>query len=241
MADKKIQKALYGPSTVEVALGALLGFLLGLVAACLFLVFLKPVQQVKEMPKADKVVPGVVYYLPGADNTVKGRNWTSKQKVLIAGGEAILLEEELNAWSASLAAPPPPPPPAKGKPGAKPAEPAPAAAPQGFLTASTPNFRFVGDKLQIGLKCTLNVFGLFSQEVIVLAVGDFAKGGDGTVFKPETFYLGSCPLHKLPAASAPIISRVLAAQKIPDEIRTMWAKVTSASVAGGQLKIVTAP
>ncbi|MBI2516823.1 MAG: hypothetical protein HYV95_07890 [Opitutae bacterium] len=240
MADKKIEKALYGPSTVEVALGALLGFLVGVVAACLFLVFLKPVQQVKEMPKADKIVPGVVYYLPGAENSTKGRNWTSKQKVLAAGGEVLLLEEELNAWSATLGTPAAPAP-APAKPGAKPAAPAASASSPAFLTASAPNFRIVGDKLQIGLKCTLNVYGLFSQEVIVLAVGDFAKGGDGMTFKPDSFYLGSCPLHKLPAATALIVARILAAQKIPDETHSMWAKITSASIGGGQVKIVTAP
>jgi hypothetical protein len=235
MADKKIQKALYGPSTVEVALGALLGFIVGVVAACLYLVFLKPVQQVKEMPKADKIVAGVVYYLPGAENAGKGRNWSGKQRTLIAGGEAILLEEELNAWSASLAASPPP---AKNQPAAKPAEAAPSP---GFLTASAPNFRIVGDKLQVGFKCTLNVFGLFSQEVIVLAVGDFAKNGDALAFRPQTLYLGSCPLHKLPATSAPVVARVLASQKVSDEIRTMWAKVTSISIGDGRLKIATAP
>lgn len=238
MADKKIQKALYGPSTVEVALGALLGFLVGVVAACLYLVFLKPVQQVKELPKADKIVPGVVYYLPGAENTGKGRNWPAKQRTLVAGGEAILLEEELNAWSASFATPPPPASPAKGQTAAKPAA---AAPPPGFLTASTPNFRIVGDRLQVGFKCTLNVFGLFSQKVTVLAVGDFAKNGDGMAFRPQTLYLGSCPLHKLPAASTPIVARVLASQKTSDEIRTMWAKVTSVAIGDGQLKIATAP
>ena len=62
MADKKVEKALYGPSTVEVALGAVLGLLAGVVLACVYLVF-KPVEAVKEMPK--ETARGVVYHLAG--------------------------------------------------------------------------------------------------------------------------------------------------------------------------------
>src|SRR5688500_75518 len=65
MADKKIEKALYGPSTTEVALGAILGLAAGLLAACVYLVF-RPVLQVKEMPKEDDVVRGAIYFIPGS-------------------------------------------------------------------------------------------------------------------------------------------------------------------------------
>ena len=67
MADKKIEKALYGPSLTEVALGAVLGFIVGIVAACAYLVF-KPVQQVLVMPEKAKQSISVVYYLPGSES-----------------------------------------------------------------------------------------------------------------------------------------------------------------------------
>ena len=60
MADKKLEKALYGPSMTEVALGAVLGLLLGLLAASVYLVF-KPVAAVKELPK--EPLRSVVYYI----------------------------------------------------------------------------------------------------------------------------------------------------------------------------------
>ena len=83
MADnKKIEKALYGPSTTEVALGALLGLIAGVLAACTYLVF-KPVTQVKELPK--EPIRGMLYYIPGADSNAKSRNWAAKQKQFVAG------------------------------------------------------------------------------------------------------------------------------------------------------------
>ena len=38
MADKKLEKALYGPSMTEVALGAVLGLIVGVLAACVYLI-----------------------------------------------------------------------------------------------------------------------------------------------------------------------------------------------------------
>ena len=52
MADKNIEKALYGPSYLEVALGAILGILIGVFAAGLYFVF-KPVEKVL------RLIPGL--------------------------------------------------------------------------------------------------------------------------------------------------------------------------------------
>src|SRR6187431_338358 len=98
MADKKIEKALYGPSTTEVALGAILGLAAGLLVACVYLVF-RPVLQVKDMPKEKDVVRGAVYFIPGSDNSTKGKTYAAKQKALIGGAPVELTEDELNAWS----------------------------------------------------------------------------------------------------------------------------------------------
>jgi len=83
MADKKIEKALYGPSMTEVALGAVLGLVVGVLAACVYLVF-KPVSLVKEMPPADKQLKSMVYYIPGSESGAKSKGWQAKQKQILS-------------------------------------------------------------------------------------------------------------------------------------------------------------
>jgi hypothetical protein len=245
--NKKIDKALYGPSTFEVALGALLGLLVGVIAACVFLAF-KPIKTVKEMPKEPAL--GAVYYLPGRVDGSKGRTWSDKQKQLLAGSPIYLTEEELNAWAAAISSTPPPPAakPAAGKPA--PGKPAPAKPdeksgeptppPAGFFTAGTLVFRLTGNQLQVGTKCTLNYFGL-ATEFQVVATGGFTKKDNHVVFSPEKFYFGSCPLHKLPMLAGVVLPRIYASQKISDELSSAWEKVTEVAVEKDLLKVTTAP
>ena len=236
MADKKIEKALYGPSLTEVALGAVLGFIVGIVAACAYLVF-KPVQQVLVMPEKAKQSISVVYYLPGSESNAKNRGWQAKQKQFLAGAGVQLSEDELNAWAAKLGTPPPPLPgktPAPGAPAKAPVASAPA--PQGIFIPGPPNFRLVDGKLQIGLKCILNWYGV-THEVIVLATGGVTKSGDQFMFTPETVYLGSCPLHLLPSVAAPFVAHIIDREKIPDDIRAAWAKLTNVTIDGNALKL----
>lgn len=227
MADNKIEKALYGPSTTEVALGAGLGLVVGVVAACVFLVF-KPVQSVKALPKEQ--AKGAVYYIPGSDSPGRAQALPGKLRTLTAGGTASFNEDELNVWAASLGAP-------AAKPGAAPGA-AKAPPPEGFLTASAPNFRIVDGKLQVGFRVTLNYFGLI-HEFTAFATGRFTSRGEVLAFEPDTFYFGSCPLHKLPVAAGFVTSRLVGSQKVPDDIRAGWAKVREAVIEGGQLKLTT--
>src|SRR3954453_10720944 len=106
MADKKIEKAPYGPSMTEAALGSVLGLVAGVLAAGIYLVF-KPVMPVKEMPKDDKVVKGMVYFLPGSESNAKSRGFAAKQKQILTSPKfsVDLVEDELNAWANTLAAP----------------------------------------------------------------------------------------------------------------------------------------
>ena len=242
MANNKLEKAIYGPSMVEVVLGAVLGLLAGVAAAGIYLVF-KPVQLVKEMPKEPS--RSAVYFMPGAESNTKGRTWSAKQKQFLAGQSVQVVEDELNAWAATLSAAPAAAPaakPAAAKPGAAkpaPAAPAAAAAPApgaGFIIPGKPNFRVAGDKLQVGLKCTLNWFGL-AAEVTVQATGGFRKSGDHVVFVPQTVYLGSCPLHLVPSAAGPFVSTILTNEKIADEVRVAWSKVRDVTIEGGMLKL----
>lgn len=235
MANKNLDKELYGPSVTEVALGAVLGLLAGVLVAAVYLVF-KPVSQVKELPK--EPARSVVYYIPGTDSNAKSKGWQAKQKQFLAGTSVTVVEDELNAWAATLSAPPAPKPAAK--PGAKPAPAAkpdePKPAPEGLIIPATPNFKVVGDKLQIGLKCTLNWYGL-TYDTTVIATGGFRKSGDQLAFVPEKFYLGSCPLHLLPGLSGVIASYVISKEKVPDEVRTAWTKLTDVNIEGGAVKL----
>ena len=239
MADKKIEKALYGPSLTEVALGAVLGLTAGLLAACVYLVF-KPVMTVKDMPK--EPARGIVYYLPGSESN-KGKTFTAKQKQFIAGTSIALSEDELNAWAAAtLAGGTPPPAPAPKAPapkaGAKPEEPKPAAGPalDGILNPGIPNFKIVNGKLQIGAKCILNWYGL-TKEVMLVTTGDLVKSGDKFVFSAHTLYLGSCPVHLLPAAAGPLMAALIDKKKAPDAINSAWAKLTEVSIEASTLKL----
>jgi hypothetical protein len=237
MAAQKLEKALYGPSLMEVILGVILGLLAGVVAACVFLVF-KPVKTVPLLPKEAKdPLQSTIYFVPGSTLSGKSRNWQAKQKQFIAGTPVLLVEDELNAWATSLPTAAPAPAPVKPAKPAKPGEAAPSTpAPEGYIIPATPNFRIVDGRLQIGLKCTLNWYGLM-QEVIVQATGTFKKEGDQYAFVPETVYLGSCPLHMLPSASNLLLSTIASKQKIPDDIRAAWAKLNIVTLEGSTLKL----
>jgi hypothetical protein len=244
MADKKLDKALYGPSVTEVALGAVLGLIVGVLAACVYLVF-KPVSQVKELPKEPS--RSVVYYIPGSESSAKSKGWQAKQKQLIAGTGVTLVEDELNAWAGSIATPAPAAKPAaKPKPGEKPKpaekpkadaeEGGKAAPPEGYFIPGTPNFRIIGDKLQVGMKCTLNWYGL-AYDTTVVATGGFRRSGDVFEFAPDKVYLGSCPLHLIPAVSGLLVSTIASKQKVSDELRIALTKVSAVTIESGTLKL----
>jgi hypothetical protein len=197
-----------------------------------YLVF-KPVTAVKELPK--EPAKGVVYYVAGRTDANKSRGWQQKVTTFVAGGSVVANEEELNAWAGSLGGAPAP---------AKPA--GPAAAPAGggansdFLSASGLNFRLEGDRMHVAQKVLLNYFGL-AKEVVMQAEGGFTRTGDGFAFRPEHLYLGSCPLHALPGASGALTKALVAKQKVPDDFRAAWAKISAIAVEGGLLQVTTQP
>lgn len=235
MASNKVEKALYGPSTTEVALGAVLGLLAGLLAACVYLV-LKPVQQVKELPK--EPARGVIYYVPGSEAPAKSREWTAKQKAFVAGGNVQLVEDELNAWAnATFAgAPAAAATPAKAPAAAPKADAAKPADDGGIFQPGTPNFHLADGKLRIGFRCFVNWYGM-GKDIFVTMTGDIKRSGDRFVFTAESVYLGSCPVHLLPAVSGPLVSHLLGRKKVPDEINSAWAKLSDVAIEGSTLKL----
>ena len=232
----KIEKALYGPSLLEVFFGAVLGLLAGVLVACIYLVF-KPVPTLKELPKERP--HGMVYYLPGSDSKAKGAAWQTKQKQFLSGKSIQLIEDELNAWVTSSVKMDAPPAAPKDKPKASTPPPAGAPAPDGILIPSKPNFKIVNDKLQIGLNCTLNWYGVMT-DVTLQSTGTFTRDGAHFVYTPETLYLGSCPLHMLPSVSGLLMSHLTTKSKMPDEFRDAWFKLNDVVVLGGALKLVAA-
>lgn len=234
MADKKIEKALYGPSLTEVALGAVLGLLAGVLTACVYLVMFKPVMTVKELPK--EPVRGMIYYIPGAESNAKGRTWTAKQKSFIGGANVVLVEEELNAWAASAfsGAPAKPAGPAKKDAASAPAPAGPAL--DGIFNPGNPNFKIANGKLQIGTKVILNWYGL-TKEVMLVTTGDIVRSGDKFKYSANTLYLGSCPVHMLPAVAGPLMSTLMDKKKAPDDINSAWAKLNDVEIEGNTLKL----
>ncbi len=219
----------------EVALGAILGLLAGVLVACVYLVF-KPVSQVKEMPPEDKILKSMVYFIPGNESNAKSRGWQAKQKQILGSPTFTvdLVEDELNAWANTLAVPAAPAP----KPGAPAGAAAPAPAGDGIFNPGKPNFKVIaGNKLQISAKCVLNWYGL-AHEVTVIATGTFTKSGDTVTFATDTLHLGSCPVHLLPALAGPLMSHLISREKVPDEVRAAWAKLDSVTIDGTKLTFV---
>lgn len=226
MSSKKIDRALYGPSFVEVIFGAILSFVLGTFLAAAFLI-LKPVPLVKVIPK--EPVHGMVYYVEGSKDANKGRTWMRKRKALVAGQSVALTEDELNA--------------AFETPGdkAKAAAPAPAASRPGgaLFAAGTPNFRQINGALQIGVPCTINLSLLsFSQQFTVVATGGFNKQDDGFVFEPKTYYVGSLAVSRLPVVSDFVTRKILAAQNISGDLTEAWKKLGAVVIETKQLQLL---
>src|SRR5689334_17813095 len=109
---EKTERALYGPSVVEITLGALLSIVLGGALAVVLLV-LKPVQLVKEMPKEPE--KGVVYFVEGTRDANRARLAQAKRQQFIAGTALTVNEDELNTVFASSAPAPAPAPKAGAK------------------------------------------------------------------------------------------------------------------------------
>jgi len=233
----KIEKALYGPSIVEVICGAILGLIAGVLAACVYLVF-KPVPTVRELPKEQP--RGMIYYLPGSESKARGTAWQTKQKQFLSGTTVQVVEDELNSWltsSIKLDAPPAAPK-AKGNAPA-PAPAAGSATSNQIFIPTKPNFKIANDKLQIGMNCTLNWYGVMT-DVTLQSTGTFTKDGGHFVYTPDTLYLGSCPLHLLPGVSPLLISHLFSKGKLPDEFRDAWYKLNDVVVSGTSLKLVAA-
>lgn len=218
--SKKIDRALYGPSWTEVIFGAVLSMILGFVLAAAYLIF-RPATVVPELPKEQD--PKVVYFIEGSHDANKARRLPGKQKALAQGQTIALTEDELN-----IANTPPPP-----KPGA------PEPEPTKFLTPGVPNFRIHDNLLQVAVPVRMKyaLFGL-DTSVTVHTEGTFAKVDGVFAYVPDTIYLGSCPVHRLPFAGNYIRKGFVAAmQDLPPDVAALWKRLSDVSIDNTTLKL----
>lgn len=228
--SRKIDRALHGPSWLEVILGAVLSLVLGVLLGAGLLIF-RPVVVVREMPKEEARDPKAVYFVEGSRDSSRGRDAGAKRKAFAEGRSVTVIEDELNALAgpaATFATP---------KAGAPvPAKPADAAE-QGMLVTGTPNFRIREGALQVGVPVTIDVLG-FSEKVIVQTRGGFKKQGDVFVYQPGVFYIGSLPVQRLPIVPKYARDTFLNSQAIPDDIKGSWPKLANVSIDGNVLSLV---
>jgi len=214
-------KNLKAPSWFEVGLGAVLSVILGCAVGAALLV-IRPVQKVKEIPK--DAPASAVYYIEGSRDFNRTGEVTDKRKAL-AGGESVEVSEgEINVFLGAIAKPA-----AATKPGEKPTD---AKA----LDVGGLNARIHDGKLQLADTVTLNLFGA-SGSFIVQATGGFERRGGGFEFVPESFYVGACPVQRLPIVKDILLKRLLLAQPVPDDLAAAWPKLSNVSVEGPMLRL----
>jgi hypothetical protein len=212
----KIERALYGPSAMEVTLGALLSIVLGIVLGMIFLI-VKPVEVVRDVPAQPEA--RTVYYVEGSTSSARGRQYLRKRQLFLEGSaETIALsEEELNTWIASSRA-----------------NPDSQSALGGMFEPKSANFRVRDSVFQIALPSSLTLFG-FDRPVVIQARGDFERRGERFVFAPDEMYLGSLATHRVPGLTSIVVNRLLDGHEIPPETQAAWARLTGVAVEGDQL------
>lgn len=99
MRNRKLERALYGPTIYEITFGVILSILLGAALAIFFLIF-KPAVTVAELPKQDEIIRGATYYVTGTADTAKSKQWMRKRQLLVEStpGEIAFTEDDLNMW-----------------------------------------------------------------------------------------------------------------------------------------------
>ena len=224
--SRKIDRALRGPSWVEVVLGAALSLLLGVALGAALLVF-RPVIAVKQLPKEDQIVPGAIYFVEGTRDSSKGRDAQAKRKAFVEGQSVSVIEDELNALAGPASS--------FGAAGEKKA-PEKAAAEDSTLLTGTPNFRIQDGQLQVGVPVTLSLLGI-TERVIVQTRGGFEREEGGFVYQPREFYVGSLPVQRLPFLANYARSQFLDTQAIPEDIKTAWGKLAGVSIDGKVLNL----
>jgi hypothetical protein len=223
--SKKLDRALNGPSWTEVILGAFISVALGIALAAAYLIF-KPVTQVVELPK--EPVPGMVYYIEGSHDGAKARRAVVKAKALTQGGSLTMSEDELNI----LLIPVDQPSSSGKKPG--------ATETTELFSPGTPNIRIAEGVVQVSTPVRVR-YGLVGLDTtfLVQTRGTIVRDGDSFVYQPDTIYLGSCPVQRLPMVPAYVMKKLAAAEHVPTELATIWHRASDITVEEKLVKVTT--
>ncbi|MGH7945276.1 MAG: hypothetical protein ACREH8_21345 [Opitutaceae bacterium] len=219
--SRKIDRALRGPSWIEVILGAVISLVLGVALGAALLVF-RPVVSVKQMPKVEEIDPEAVYFVEGSRDPYKSRDAATKRKAFVEGKSISVIEDELNSLTGAASG------------GQKPADQ--AAATDQIMASGSLNFRVRDGTLQVGVPVTVNFLGL-GGKVIVQTRGGFEQQGSVFVYDPGEFYVGSLPVQRLPFLAGYARDQFLDAQVMPDDIKAAWMKLAGVSIDGNVLNL----
>jgi hypothetical protein len=214
------KKNSHSPGWFEVGLGAFLSIVIGTFLGAALLVT-RPVQKVKEVPK--DAPPNAVYLIEGGKDFGHSADAAAKRKAFAEGESVDITEGELNVVLSSLFAPPAP------KPGEKAPEPK-------LIDTSSLNARIAAGKLQLSSTVTLSFQGV-AFTYIVQAEGTFEKHSGRFVFSPSTFYVGSCPFHRVPFVGDYLAKKLLFDHPVPDELVTAWSKLSDVGIVGDSLRL----
>ena len=217
-SSKKLQRELYGPSFVEVTLGAVLSVLLGGILAAGYLVA-EPVETVRVMPREPN--PDKTYYVTGSARSSLGKGWLRKKQMLLEQGAATiqLSEDELNTWLASL----------KTK--------SDGDESGGLITPKTMNFRIADGVLQVGLPCDVSLPG-FDRAVVIQTKGTFVTAGVGFAYTPHEVMVGGLAAHRLPLIGGFVARRLASLHEAPADLVGAWKTLSHVDVDGDRLNLV---
>lgn len=221
MSSRKIDRAKYGPGMGEVVLSVILSLLLGAALAVAELVW-KPVKVVTQLPKDQ---PAGMVYLVERGGSGGGAQWMRKQQLFAGGGSVDVNDGELNAWYASAMAP---------AAGAK----RETSSFGGVLELGQPYFQIRNGRLEISSKGMLNVHWFdLKHPLIVQVAGHFAKQEGEYSLVPDRFYIGSCPLQRLPIVGNLVLRYLLGRHPAPKAVAASWAKLAGVSIKNGTLML----
>jgi hypothetical protein len=218
MAKRKIQK---GPSWFEVGFGAFLAVILGLLLGTLYLVT-KPVITAKDIPK--DAPSGAIYYLEGARSASAASVEESRKKFL-AGESVDVTEADVNVLIGDAGTTP--------KSGEKPGD---KSAADKMITPGTLNTRIRGSTIQFAAPVDYNVFTIMGT-IIVQTTGSFEKRGNTFVYIPDSVLVGGFQVGRIPFVKDMVLSRLLFARPVPDDMANAWGKLGAISIDGSTLRL----
>ena len=216
------------PSWFEVILGAALSVALGIIVGGVYLAS-RPVKTVGDVSK-DAPQTATVTYTPGLKGFYSQAHIDAKKKEFLSGEAVTVTESELNVLSGGPPKPPPAPTPKNT------ITQAPVAPPPKAYDIAPLNVRIHDGKLQLAEVYTMNDYGI-SASVVVQASGDLVKNGDTFEFEPDAFYVGCCPLQRIPVVRAWLLKRILFVNPFPTDLSEAWSRLGEATLEGSKLRL----